>query len=116
MGTLGNIANHCSTGPETAGDGVSYEQVKAFFGDDVSRSRLRESVRIAGECFGARSIKLSLQGDPEAHENWIEIAVDARGTVQQLIEAERLFTHRIRNEVSIRARSFVRLYLTSADD
>jgi hypothetical protein len=96
--------------------GMSSEGIEAFCRERGSLDELHEVVRIAAESFDARSIRVSMVSDPEIHESWIEVAVDANGNVQQLIEAEHRFTLRLREAVSGQMRDHVRLYLTSADD
>ena len=96
--------------------GVSSEAIQAFCGEHGGVDELREVARIAAESFDASSIRLSIVSDPEIHERWIEVAVDARGDVPRLMEAEHRFTLRLREEVSAQMRQRVRLYLTSADD
>jgi hypothetical protein len=96
--------------------GTFSEDVQALCREHGSLDELRDVVRIATESFDASSIRLSTASDPEIHESWIEIAVDAKGDVQQLMEAEHRFTLRLREGVSAQMRAHVRLYLTSADD
>lgn len=74
------------------------------------------AVQIVRECFDAVSIKLSVQSDPETSDNWIEVAVDAAGTVQELMDAEHRFVMRLRDAAFDQIRNHVRLYLTSIDD
>jgi hypothetical protein len=95
---------------------ISSDGIQAFCREYGSLDELREVVRIAAESFDAHSIQLSTVSDPEIRESWIEVAVDAKGDVQQLMEAEHRFTLRLREEVSGQMREHVRLYLTSADD
>lgn len=97
-------------------DAVSYEGVLAFCREHQCLDQLAELVRLAAQCFEAAAIKLTPQSDPETREDWIELAVDARGSVQQLMEAEHRFTLRLRNEIPDRMRNHVRLYLTSIED
>lgn len=90
--------------------------VQAFCQQQECFNAVREVLSIVTECFGAATVRLSLQTDPETHEDWIEVAVDGIGSVQQLMDAEHRFTLRLRDEVPVRARNLVRLYLTSAED
>ena len=90
--------------------------VHAFCEQHECLDAVREVIRIVTECFNAATVQLSMQTDPETHEDWIEVAVDGVGNVQQLMDAERRFTLRLRDEIPVRARNLVRLYLTSADD
>lgn len=95
---------------------VMSPDVEAFCRRHECLDELWKITRIAGDCFDAARARLSLQSDPETHEEWIEVAVDAIGNVQQLMEAEHHFTQRLHDEVSLYTRDHVRLYLTSADD
>lgn len=97
-------------------ESISYQPVQAFCREHQCQSELNDVVRIAAECFDAATINLSPRADPETREDWIEIAVDARGSVQDLMNAEHRFTLRLRKEVSSQMRDHVRLYLTSVAD